>query len=318
MLMITGTSGITAEPAPSAVSYPNRPIKFFVGFSAGSGTDLVARIIAKTLSQQLGQPIIVENRAGAGGIIAADIVAKAPADGYTLLVVSSSISISPAVYAHLSFNTETDLTPIAYIGALPTVLLINRSIPSKNLREFISYAKSRPGALKFGSSGLGGSTHLFTELFDRMTSVKMTHIPYRSGAQDTVALMSGEVNVLFETLILARPLLQSGNIHALAVTGDSRSPLLPEIPTFAEAGLPRFDAQAFFGLVGPGKLPKDVVDKLNRAVNATLRNSNVIALLSNNDGLHLEARSPAQFGTLIHDEIERWQRVVKEAGIQPQ
>ncbi len=230
-----------AEAAEEA--YPVRPIKMMVGFSAGSGTDSVARVVAKAMSDRLGQSIVIENHAGAGGTIASDLVAKSKPDGYTLLTASSSIAISPAMYAKLPFDTEADLVPIGYIGALPTVLLVNtKTVPVKNLTELIALLKTKPDAFKFGSSGVGGSTHLFTELFQHLTGTRLRHIPYKGGSQDVTALRTGEVDVLFETLILALPLIGAPDILPLAITGPQRSPAIPNVPTFAEAGLPVFQA----------------------------------------------------------------------------
>lgn len=310
-----------AAPAVSraADAYPDRTIKLEVGFSAGSGTDTVARVVAKAMSERLGQSIIVENRAGAGGTIASDLVAKSKPDGYTLLLASSSISISPAMFKSLPFDTERDLTPIGFIGALPTVLLVNtKTVPAKSLAAFVDYAKSKPDALKFGSSGVGGSTHLFAELFKHMTGVRMRHIPYRGGSQDTMALRTGEVDVLFETLILALPLVPQPDILPLAVTGPQRAPALPNVPTFAEAGMPAFGAEAYFGILGPANMPPAVVDKISAALNAALKDPDVVAHLAKGGGMRLTGGDPKEFAERIRTDIGQWKQVVKDAGIQPE
>jgi tripartite-type tricarboxylate transporter receptor subunit TctC len=307
-----------ASPARGADEvYPARPIKMMVGFSAGSGTDSVARVMAKAMSERLGQPIVIENHAGAGGTIATDMVTKARPDGYTLLTASSSIAISPGVYRNkLPFDTESDLTPIGYIGALPTVLLVNtRTVPVRTLREFIEFVKSKPDTLKFGSSGVGGSTHLFTELFQHITGTRMRHIPYKGGSQDVTALRTGEVDLLFETLILALPILQEPGILPIAITGPQRAGALPNVPTFTEAGLPAFHAEAYFGLLGPARLAPAVVQKLNGALNESLKAPDVVTRLGNSGGLRLTGGTPKEYGERIHTDIGTWSEIVKEAKI---
>ena len=319
--MVICCAASTAWPADLASgdgAYPSRPITMLVGFPAGSGTDLVARMVGKAMSDRLGKSIIVENHAGAGGTIATEQETKSKPDGYTVLTASSSVSISPATYAKLPFDTQADLTPIAYIGALPTVLLINtKTVPARNLAQFIAYAKSKPGMLKFGSSGVGGSTHLFTELFQYMTGTKLYHIPYKGGAEDTAAMRRGEIDVLFETLILARPLMQAPNVMALAITGGSRAPGLPDLPTFSEAGLAKFDSEAYFGLFGPAKLSPAIVAKLNRVVNDALQDPDVVDVLSK-AGLRLGGGTPKAFADRVHKDIAQWKQVVKVARIKPQ
>jgi tripartite-type tricarboxylate transporter receptor subunit TctC len=315
-LVAVGWLGL-AGPTSAADGYPDKTIKLEVGFSAGSGTDTVARVVAKAMSERLGQSIIVENRAGAGGTIASDLVAKSKPDGYTLLLASSSISISPAMFKSLPFDTERDLMPIGFIGALPTVLLVNtKTVPAKSLAEFLAFAKSKPDVLKFGSSGVGGSTHLFAELFKHMTGVKLRHIPYRGGSQDTMALRTGEVDVLFETLILALPLVPQPDILALAVTGPQRSASLANVPTFTEAGMPAFAAEAYFGILGPANLPPAVVDKLNAALNDSLKDPDVVSHLAKGGGLRLTGGDPKAYAERIHGDIAQWKQVVKDAGIQ--
>lgn len=300
-------------------AYPARPIKMMVGFSPGSGTDSVARVVAKAMGDRLAQSIVVENHAGAGGTIATDMVAKARADGYTLLTASSSIAISPGMYKKLPYDTEADLTPIGYIGALPTVLLVNtQTMPVKTLAEFIAFVKARPDTLKFGSSGVGGSTHLFTELFQHLTGTKVRHIPYKGGSQDVTALRTGEVDFLFETLILALPILKEPNIVPIAITGPQRSPALPNVPTFTEAGLPQFQAEAYFGLLGPAKLPADVVQKLNATLNDALKDPDVVARLGNAGGMRLSGGPAKAYAERIHADIATWQQTVKDANITPE
>jgi tripartite-type tricarboxylate transporter receptor subunit TctC len=312
--------GLVAACAHAAdEAYPSRPVKMILGFPPGSGTDSVARVIAKTMGERLGQSIVVENRAGAGGTIASDTVAKSKPDGYTILTASSSISISPAMYAKLPFDTEADLAPIGYIGAIPTVLLVNtKNVPAKSVAEFIEYIKSKPDTLKYGSSGVGGSTHLFTELFQHITGARARHIPYKGGSQDVIALRTGELDFLFETLILALPIVQSPDILPLAITGPQRSPSLPNVPTFAEAGLPAFQAEAYFGVLAPAGLPAAIVEKLNAALNDSLKDPEVASRLVNAGGMRLSGGTPKSFAERIHADIGTWQQIAKDAGITPQ
>lgn len=298
--------------------YPSRPIRMVVGFSPGSGTDTVARVVSKVMADQLSQSIVVENHAGAGGTIATDLVAKSRPDGYTLLTASSSIAISPGLYKSLPFDTEADLTPIGYIGALPTVLLINtKTIPARTLSDFVQFAKAHPDTLKYGSSGIGGSTHLFTELFQHLTGTQFRHIPYKGGSQDVTALRTGEVDLLFETLILALPILKEPDIIALAITGPSRSPTMPDVPTFTEAGMPQFQAEAYFGVLGPAKLPQPIVAKLNASLNEALRNTEVVSRLTGS-GMRIATGTPGAYADRIRSDIATWRQLIKDANVPAQ
>ena len=260
-------SGLNADAQP----YPSKPIRMYVGFSAGSATDIVARVVSKGLSERIGQPIVVDNKTGAGGSLAGDAVAKAAPDGYTLLTVSSAIAVNPAVYAKLPFDVEKDLIAISNVGTLPLVLLISRSVPATNLREFIQYAKTRPDALHYGSSGIGGSIQPAPELLNPVAGIKPIHVPFRGNSQAVTALMGAEVQVLVDTVLLAAPNLKSQKVTPLAITGTARSPLAPDLPTFAEGGLPGYNAGLFFGIMGPAGLPKAIVDKLNSEIGVALQ-----------------------------------------------
>ncbi|VTU45712.1 Bug family tripartite tricarboxylate transporter substrate binding protein [Variovorax sp. PBL-E5] len=296
-------------------AYPSKPITMYVGFAAGSATDIVARVIAQKLSERLGQPIVVQNLTGAASTIATAAVARAAPDGYTLMTVSGALAIGPAVYHNLKFDVEKDLTSVGLIGSLPTVLLINESLPPRSLSEFVAYAKTRPGQLNFGSSGNGGSTHLSAELFSHAVGIKMTHVPYRGNSPAAAALMAGEVQVLMDTVLLASQSVKTSRVRALAVTGKTRSPVLPDVPTFAEAGLPNFDASIFFGLMGPAQLPKDVVDKLNKELNEVLKDASVRTSLATHGGLQLSGGTPDQMAQVVHDEVAKWKKVAQQAGI---
>lgn len=304
----------SGESAAQASSYPSKPIKMYVGFSPGSATDIVARVVAGKLSERLGQPVVVENRTGAGGSVAAETTVRSAPDGYTLLTVSSAIAVNPAVYSRISFDVERDLTPVTLVGALPTVLLINNAVPARNLQEFIQYAKTRPGQLNYGSSGNGGSIHLATELFGNVAGIKMIHVPYRGNSQASAALLGGEVNVLVDTAMLAVPSLKSGRVRALAITGKGRSPMAPEIPTFVEAGLPSYDATIFFGVMGPANMPKHVLDKLSVELNEVLKTPDVRARIATGGGIDIVGGSSEQFAQYLRSELLKWKRIAQESG----
>ena len=307
-----------SSEARAASAFPEQPIKMIVGFSAGSATDTVARVVAQDLSERIGQSVIVENKTGAGGSIAADSVAKAKPDGYTLLFVSSAIAVIPSVYPKLTFDVEKDLIPISLVGRVPLVLLVNTSVPSKSIEEFVALAKSTPGSLNYGSSGQGGSIHMSTELFSTVSKVKMTHIPYRGNGQAMAALLGGDVDVLMDTVINATPHLKSPKVRALAITGENRSSLAPDIPTFREMGLPEFDATLFFGVMGPANLPTEVLNRLNREIAAGLKSKKVEARLSETGGLQLAGGKPEEFQDTLRRELTTWKKVAQDSKVSAQ
>lgn len=296
-------------------AYPAKPITMYVGFAAGSATDIVARVVGQKLSERLGQPVVVQSLTGAASTLATAAVARAAPDGYTLMTVSGALAIGPAVYSNLKFDVEKDLTPIGLVGSLPTVLLVNESLGVNSFSAFVEQARKRPGQLNYGSSGNGGSTHLSAELLSHTLGIKMTHVPYRGNAPAASALMAGEVQVLMDTVMLASQSVKTNRVRALAVTGKTRSPVLPEVPTFAEVGLPNFDASIFFGIMGPAKLAPDIVEKLNRELNEVLKDPGVKSTLVSGGGLQLSGGTPEQMGQLVHTEVAKWKRVSQQAGI---
>lgn len=296
-------------------AYPAKPITMYVGFAAGSATDIVARVVGQKLSERLGQPVVVQSLTGAASTLATAAVARAAPDGYTLMTVSGALAIGPAVYSNLKFDVEKDLTPIGLVGSLPTVLLVNESLGVNSFSAFVEQARKRPGQLNYGSSGNGGSTHLSAELLSHTLGIKMTHVPYRGNAPAASALMAGEVQVLMDTVMLASQSVKTNRVRALAVTGKTRSPVLPDVPTFAEVGLPNFDASIFFGIMGPAKLAPDIVEKLNRELNEVLKDPGVKSTLVSGGGLQLSGGTPEQMGQLVHTEVAKWKRVSQQAGI---
>ncbi len=300
--------------AAVAADYPNKPIRMYIGFSPGSATDIVGRVMAEALAKRLGQPVIAENKVGAGGSIAAQDTARAAADGYTLLTVSSAIAVNPAVYQGAG-EVLRGLAPIAMIGYQPTVLLAGQKLPVDTLKGFVDHAGKHPGQVNFGSSGVGGSTHLAMEEFANVTKTELTHIPYKGNGQASAALLGGEIGALMDTVMLAAPLVQSGRVKGLAVTGEKRSPLMPDVPTFAEAGVPQYDRSLFFGVMAPAGMPKELVERLNKEVNATLKDPAVRERLINTGALTLYDGTAQDFQDILAKEVTLWKRVAESANI---
>ncbi|MYN14126.1 tripartite tricarboxylate transporter substrate binding protein [Pusillimonas sp. TS35] len=300
-----------------AKGYPSEPIKMYVGFSAGSATDIVARVVADHLGKRLGQPIVVENKVGAGGSIAAQDTARAKPNGYTLLTVSSAIAVNPAVYKSAA-EVAGQLQPIALVGYLPTVLMVSNKAGIGSMGDLIKFAHQHPGKVNFGSSGIGGSTHMAMEAFSVTTGSKMTHVPYKGNGQASTAVMAGEIDVLMDTLLLAAPVIGSKRAVGLAVTGEQRSDLIPDVPTFAEAGVPGYNRSLFFGVMGPAGMPADVVEKLNHEINETLKNPEVKTKLARSGGLTLANLSVKEFEKIFKEEVETWKKVGASANIKPQ
>jgi tripartite-type tricarboxylate transporter receptor subunit TctC len=303
------------SPASSQSAYPSKTINMVCGFAAGSATDVVARVVSIKLSERLGQPVVVQNVTGAASTIAADNVIRAPADGYTLMTVSSAITIAPAVYNNLKFDVEKDMAAIANIGFLPTVLMVNDALPVRNFAEFVEYVKKNPGKLNYGSSGTGGSTHMAAALLAQTLGLIMTHVPYRGNGPAGQALMAGEIQVLMDTTVLAAQSVKTNRVRALAVTGISRSAALPDVPTFREAGLANFDASVMFGIMGPKNLPRAVVERINREVGEALKDPGLQTQLVKTGGLQLTPGTPEQFAQLISDDIAKWRKVATQMNI---
>jgi tripartite-type tricarboxylate transporter receptor subunit TctC len=300
------TSAFAADP------YPTRPIRMVVGFAPGGGTDLTARPVAQKLSELMRQPVIVENRPGAGGNIATEQVARAAPDGYTLLMGTiASLAISPGLYGNLRFDPEIDFAPVIQVVDATNVLALHPSVPADSVEELIALA--RKGSLSAGSSGVAATGHLSIELFNLMAGVKLVHVPYKGGAPAMGDLVGGQVHLIFATAASAIPHLKSGRIKGIAVTTAKRSALLPELPTISEAGLPGFDANNWYGLVAPAKTPRAIIDRLNAEVTRVLDMPEVKTTLFN-QGLDPAPGTPEQFGAYIRSERIKWAKVIKESG----
>jgi tripartite-type tricarboxylate transporter receptor subunit TctC len=297
-----------------ADTYPSKPIKLIVPFPAAGTTDILARVVAQKLTEAWGQPVIVDNRPGAAGNIGADLVAKSPADGYTVLMGTvSTHAINPSLYARLPFDHVKDFAPITLVAAVPNILVVNPSVPATSVKELIALAKAKPGKLNFASSGNGTSIHLSGELFKTMTGVDMTHVPYKGSAPALTDLMGGQVNVMFDNMPSAFPHVKSGKLRALAVTSARRSPAVPDLPTVAEAGVPGYEATSWFGLIAPAGTPKEIVNKFSTTVAKILGTPEVRERLSS-QGAEPVGNTPEQFSAFIRAETAKWAEVVKKSG----
>jgi tripartite-type tricarboxylate transporter receptor subunit TctC len=304
-----------AIPPAFSQSYPARPIRLVVPSSPGGGTDITARIMAPELSKLLGQQVVVENRPGAGTMIGGDVVAKAPPDGYTLLMGISTLAINPAVYRKVPYDALRDLAPITQAVSVPNVLVGHPSLPARNVKELIALARSRPGELTFASAGVGTSPHLSIELFLSMTHTKMLHVPYKGSGPGIVDLVAGHVQVMAPNMLSAYPYVKSGRLRAYGVTSAKRASGAPEIPTIAEAGVPGYEAVQWFGVLAPAGTPRPIVQRLYDDCVKVLRLPNVRDLLVKDGGDPI-ASTPEQFAAFIKAETIKWARVVKDAGIQ--
>lgn len=309
---------LVAGLAPHAIAqaWPSKPIHLIVTFPAGGGTDAVARIVAPKLSEALGQPVIVDNRPGAGGLVGTDIAAKAPADGYTLLLAAAgATTIVPNIYpkAQVTFDPLKDLLPISLVATVPFVVTVNPSVPAKTLRELIAYAKANPDKLNYGSSGNGGSPHLAGELFERMAGIKMVHVPYKGLAPAITDLLGGRVQVVFADVGLVKQHIKAGKLRALATTGERRAVELPDVPTVAESGVPGYHTGTWYGLVAPAGIRAAVRDRLDSEMQKILAMPDVRTQLAS-AGNEVPNMTMAQFDTLVRDDYMRWKKLLGEMG----
>ena len=304
-------------PLPAAAqTYPNKPIKLVVPYAPGGGADGVARIVAKRVSEQIGQGIVIENKGGAGSIVGTDQVAKAEPDGYTLLLGQSGpISINPAVYKSLPYDPIRDFAPVTMMTGYPYILVVNADFPARTLQEFVALAKAKPGTMNYGSTGVGAANHLVAELFDRKAGLQITHVPYRGTALAVADLLAGTLTLVFGDPVTVLPHLKSGKLRALAVTSAQRSPVAPEVPTVAESGYPGFEALAWHGILAPAKTPPAIVDRLNAEFVKALADPATRELLVN-QALAPVGSSPQAFADFIKTDIATWKAVASDAKIQ--
>jgi tripartite-type tricarboxylate transporter receptor subunit TctC len=304
-----------AQPA-AAQTYPSRPVTIVAPYAAGGGADLIARLMAQKLGERLSQSFVVENRLGAGGVIAASSVAKATPDGYTLLVAASTqLAIQVTLHKQLPYDPATDFIPVALVASVPFVLIVNPSLPVHSVSELIALAKQKPGQLTFGSSGVGGPPHLFTELLKTMTGIEMTHIPYKGTAQAMTDVIAGHVPIIFSDLAPAIPQLKAGKLRALGISSAVRFAGMPEIPPLAEAGVPGFDAVSWLALVSPAATPREIVDKLHATVKQIMAEPEVQQRFVDLGNIPLASPPPAELRAYVKSEIVRWGKVVTQAGL---
>jgi tripartite-type tricarboxylate transporter receptor subunit TctC len=301
----------TAEEA----AYPDRPVTMVVTFTAGGASDVLARAVAAAMSRGLGKPVAVENRAGAGGQIGAESVAHAAPDGYTILFgTNGTLGIGPALYKNLRYDPARDLVPIGILHKLPLMLIVNPSVPAKNLSELIAYARAHPGKLTFASAGVGTASHLAGELFKEQAGIDILHVPYKGDGSTFPDLLAGRVSMMMETMTTALPLVKSGGMRAIGVTVEERSPSAPDIPTLAESGLPDFDVSAWTGLFAPAGTPPAIIARLN-AETVTIAHDKAYVSLIQSLGTDVTSSSPEAFGKFVHDDVARWTEVIQRAGI---
>ncbi len=302
--------------AAQADDYPSHPIHLIVPYAAGGSADATARVIAKQIGKATGHTIVVENRGGSAAIVGTEVVKNADPDGYTLLLGQSGpISINPAVYKDLPYDPVKDFAPVSLTSTYPYIMVVNRSLGVKSLQEFVALAKSKPGALNYGTTGVGASNHLLTELFDLRAGIKMTHIPYRGTALAVADLVAGQVQVVFSDPISALALVNSGTLVALAVTSKDRSPVAPDVPTISESGYPGFDAVGWHGILVPAKTPPAIVAKLNAEIVQALKDPETRSLLES-QAIQVVGNSPQEFASYIRQDLALWKDVADQAKIE--
>ena len=304
----------TAAGAWAQAPYPSKPVKLVVPMAPGGNGDIIARLIGQDLAAALKQPLIIDNRPGAGGNIGADAVAKSPADGYTLVLGAvGTHAINASLYKKMPYDIQRDFTPVTMMASVPNVLVVHPSLPVNSVQELIAYGKKNPGKLNFASSGGGSSIHLSGEMFKSMTGVEMAHVAYKGSAPALNDLLAGQVQLMFDNLPTSLPHIKAGKLRALAVTSTKRSPALPSVPTMIEAGVPGFEAGSWFGILAPAGTPKDVVAKLDADIEKSLARSDMKQKLIER-GFQPDVKGPEAFSRYIDQEIVKWGRIVKQSG----
>jgi len=305
-----------AQPS-SAVAYPSRPIRLIVPLAAGGPSDHMARALAQKLSEGVKQSIIVDNRPGGTGVVGADVVAKAPADGYTLLLAQTAITVNASLFAKLPYDTLRDLEPISQLTTAPYLLGVHPSLPVRSFQQLVAFAKARPGELNHSSGGSGTGPHLAMELLMQRTGIKLTHVTYKGGGPALIDFIAGHTQVYMTNIVTMLPQVKAGKVRALASSGAKRSDAAPEVPTIAESGLAGFAEGAFHGVMAPAGIPKNVIEKLHAEIVKAMRSPEVLSRLTA-EGAQVVASTPQEYGARIRTDIEKWAKVIKQAGIRPE
>ena len=312
--VLATAASLVAPAAALAQNYPDKPIRMVLPFPPGGVTDLLARALAEKLSPRLGQPVVIDNKPGAGTILASDLVARAPADGYTLLLAASSLGTAPLLYDKVGYDAIKSFAPVTQVASVVHVLVVNQQLPVKSVAELIAYAKANPGKLNYASTGSGTSTHLEGELFKSMANTFMVHIPYKGSGPALTDVVGGQVSVMFDALGSSGPFIRSGKLRALAVTTGKRSPSIPELPTVAESGLPGYEAMPWLGIVAPAGTPQPIVDRLHRETAEILKDPELRERFKG-WGLDIIGNSPAEFSSFLRRDIDQWAKVISSAKI---
>ena len=315
MLLTLAGIGLV-QPAPGE-DYPAKPVRMIVPFPPSSGLDVVARLLAPALSQLLGQNVVVDNRAGAGGTLGAELAAKSLADGYTLLMITTSHAFNVSLYQPLPYDMVRDLAPLTLVATAPNMLVVTASLPAATVKDFIALARLKPHELNFASAGVGTSSHLAGELFKSMTRLDLVHVPYKGAGSALVALLGGEVQAAFFSIPSTFPHMKSGKLRVLAIGSARRSSMLPELPTIAEAGVPGYDATTWYGALVPAHTPRAVIEKLNREIVQSMQGADMRARLAA-QGAESRTSTPAEFAAFLKSEISKYARLAKEMGVKPE
>jgi len=306
------------SPAPVsgvfAQAYPNRTIRIIVTFPPGGSSDTLTRVVAQEMSESLGQPVVIENRTGAGGNIGVEAAAKSPPDGYTLLSSSSSLPLAGVLYSKLNFDPLNDFAPIGMVGTSPMLVTVNPAVPAKTLPELIALAKQKPGEIAYASAGHGSMNHLAVELFKLQTGIDVRHVPYRGNPLAAIDVISGQVPLFFDYLLTGMPHVKDGKLRALAITGEKRSPALPDLPTVSEAGVPGYEASLWFGFFAPAGTPKDIVEKLSKSLQEALAKPKVKERLDSL-GVEVDAQGPERLGAIMKADFAKWKDVKEKTGL---
>jgi tripartite-type tricarboxylate transporter receptor subunit TctC len=311
---LAGAAAAQTAPFPAPTRFPTKAVRVIVPYAPGGATDLLTRVIAQDLAQSFGQPFVVDNRAGAGGIVGLNLLATSPADGYTIGVgAANTLAIDPTLHTSLPYDTERDFAAVGLLAVVPLVLVVSPKVPAHSLKELVEILKAHPNEYSYGSPGVGNSAHLFGALFNREAGVKMVHVPYKSGGQVVQAMASGELQLSFSTVIHPLQMIQAGELRAIAMGAPERLALLPDVPTFAELGYSGFDSPTWFGVIAPARAPGDAVATLNRAIGQTLAKPDIQARLRQL-GLEPHAMAPQAFGAFIAAERRKWAPIVRESG----